>query len=275
MPIAFSMQGEQSLGSALTEWLQLAAIGRKPRTRDYHQEIVAYIRAHWPGDLEASVSSISQSDVLQFVSAIDGLSVSRFNAIATVLKATVPAAYRIKRKRIVLKDRVLISRDQYAALVDELRRRRCSHADLVVEFLAHTGLRINEARQLRWTDVHEDFILAPGSITKNGRPRMIPFVNGIREVLDGLRKVTGSGELVLPQAEAKRALETACKLAGVARLSHHDFRHLFATRCVQSGVDMPTLARWLGHRDGGALLGKIYFHLADEHSRQMAARVTI
>jgi len=29
-------------------------------------------------------------------------------------------------------------------------------------------------------------------------------------------------------------------------------RHLFATRCIENGVDIPTVSRWLGHQDGGA-----------------------
>jgi len=33
-------------------------------------------------------------------------------------------------------------------------------------------------------------------------------------------------------------------------------RHLFATRCIESGVDIPTVSRWLGHKDGGALAMK-------------------
>jgi integrase len=146
---------------------------------------------------------------------------------------------------------------------------------LVIRLLAHTGLRINEARQLRWADVQESFFLVPGRITKNGKPRMIPFVNGVREALAGLRRVTGRRKAILPQAECKRSLRVACKRAGVPRLSHHDFRHLFATRCIQSGVDLPTVARWLGHSDGGALLAKTYYHLADEHSFAMAARVKL
>lgn len=39
--------------------------------------------------------------------------------------------------------------------------------------------------------------------------------------------------------------------------------------------DVPTAARWLGHQDGGALLGRTYFHLVDHHSRRMAARVRL
>jgi hypothetical protein len=46
------------------------------------------------------------------------------------------------------------------------------------------------------------------------------------------------------------------------------------TRCVESGIDIPTVARWLGHSDGGMLALKIYGHLRREHSQSMAARVT-
>ncbi|HTV40435.1 MAG TPA: tyrosine-type recombinase/integrase [Candidatus Sulfotelmatobacter sp.] len=57
----------------------------------------------------------------------------------------------------------------------------------------------------------------------------------------------------IPQAECKRSLRTACELAGLHRLTHHDFRHLFTTRCIESGVDIPTVARWRGDKDGGAM----------------------
>jgi site-specific recombinase XerD len=32
----------------------------------------------------------------------------------------------------------------------------------------------------------------------------------------------------------------------MARITHHDLRHLFAMRCIESGVDVPTVSRWLG-----------------------------
>jgi len=84
------------------------------------------------------------------------------------------AARLLKRRPVRLKDRALLSRAEFDRLLLELDGRPQSHAGLVIRLLAHTGLRINEARQLRWSDVGENFILAPGSITKNGRPRSIP-----------------------------------------------------------------------------------------------------
>ena len=55
--------------------------------------------------------------------------------------------------------------------------------------------------------------------------------------------------------------------------AHGDLRHLFATRCIESGVDIPTVSRWLGHKDGGALAMKVYGHLRDHHSVEMAKKV--
>ncbi|MDB6029926.1 MAG: hypothetical protein JWM16_264, partial [Verrucomicrobiales bacterium] len=49
--------------------------------------------------------------------------------------------------------------------------------------------------------------------------------------------------------------------------------HLFATRCIEAGVDIPTVSRWLGQKDGGALAMKVYGHLRDNHSPGMAKKV--
>ena len=54
--------------------------------------------------------------------------------------------------------------------------------------------------------------------------------------------------------ECQKAMDRAAKIVGIPRITHHDLRHLFATRCIESAVDIPTVSRWLGHKDGGALL---------------------
>jgi hypothetical protein len=73
--------------------------------------------------------------------------------------------------------------------------------------------------------------------------------------------------------ECQKAIDSACKKLGITRFTHHDLRHLFATRCIESGVDIPTVSRWLGHKDGGALAMKTYGHLRDQHSTTMAQKV--
>jgi len=40
-----------------------------------------------------------------------------------------------------------------------------------------------------------------------------------------------------------------------------------------SGIDYMTIAEWVGHQDGGILIGKVYGHLAKSHKREQARRV--
>jgi integrase len=69
-------------------------------------------------------------------------------------------------------------------------------------------------------------------------------------------------------------MDRAARIVGMERITHHDLRHLFATRCIESGVDIPTVSRWLGHKDGGALAMRVYGHLRDHHSTAMAQKVS-
>src|SRR5207302_9738039 len=83
-------------------------------------------------------------------------------------------------------------------------------------------------------------------------------------------------------AEAKRCAH--CKSKRVERrekvlsdklqkFGFHDLRHHFISYAVMSGVDFMTIARWVGHKDGGILIGKVYGHLANEHAQAQAARL--
>ena len=40
-----------------------------------------------------------------------------------------------------------------------------------------------------------------------------------------------------------------------------------------SGIDFMTIARWVGHQDGGILIGKVYGHLSNEHAKRQAKKV--
>ena len=57
--------------------------------------------------------------------------------------------------------------------------------------------------------------------------------------------------------DAKKCLQTTCRKLELPQFTHRDFRHFFATTCIESGVDIPTISRWLGHKDGGALAMRV------------------
>src|SRR5439155_9496998 len=81
------------------------------------------------------------------------------------------------------------------------------------------------------------------------------------------------GERDAPARTFRESLLMARGAAGLPDFGFHDLRRFFASRAVMSGIDFLTVSRWLGHRDGGILLGKRYAHLANEHRKAQAERL--
>jgi integrase len=98
----------------------------------------------------------------------------------------------------------------------------------------------------------------------------------LRDFLARLKdeKKPKAAECVSEIKDAKKSLASACRKLNLPHFTHHDLRHFFATTCIESGVDIPTISRWLGHKDGGALAMKVYGHLRQEHSFEMSKRVS-
>lgn len=65
----------------------------------------------------------------------------------------------------------------------------------------------------------------------------------------------------------------ACKKPGIEGLTHRDLCDAFATSAIEAGVDIPTVAAWLEHADGRALLMRVYVHHRRAHSVVQAAKV--
>jgi len=141
--------------------------------------------------------------------------------------------------------------------------------------LIFTGARVAEARNLTWGNV--DF--EKGQVTIRGTKsetsvRNVPMLPECREFLLSLPR--GRPEDKISQVgDINGSLAGACHRLGIKKVTHHSLRHLFATICIESGVDIPTVSRWLGHADGGALAMRVYGHLRDEHSQTAAAKVKV
>lgn len=190
----------------------------------------------------------------------------------------------IDKVSVPKKKMVLPNTDQFKAIVEALRSSDSSSAQAqgdLVEFLAYSGVRIAEAKGITWNDI--DFsngriYVAPG---KNKHDRYVPMLSNMRTLLENLKSVPRTsrnserrkGNFVLATTEVYTELPAACEKVGAPRITHHDLRHLFATKCIESGVDIPTVSRWLGHLDGGVLAMRIYGHLRDQHSQDMAKLV--
>jgi len=155
-------------------------------------------------------------------------------------------------------------------------------------FMMMSGARLGEISLVTWrkVDWERKQLHLPGYKTETS-DRHIPLFPALEAFLKGLierRKKVAQyrkdkktflepDDTVFRIRECQKSIDTACASSGVHRITHHDFRHLFATAVIESGVDIPTLSRWLGHNDGGVLAMKTYGHLRTDHSQQSAQKV--
>ena len=233
-----------------------------------------------------SPSSINRSiDTLRWVLDI-AVERGQIHANPVLVK---PATGRLKKK-IVQKKLVLPSRSEIVPLLaamDAIPGWGQEGADFC-RFMMMSGARIGEVPLVTWKDIdwERKQIHIPGFKTETS-DRYVPLFAALETFLKRLierRKETAKirsdresflrpTDSLLRIRECQKTLDAACKTTGVSRITHHDFRHLFATAVIESGVDIPTLSRWLGHNDGGVLAMKTYGHLRAEHSQLSAQKV--
>jgi len=163
------------------------------------------------------------------------------------------------------------------------RKPTSAEAGLFVAFLAATGVRPEEARGMEWKNVLPKWLRITGGETgtKNREERLLPISKPLQEILHQLRALPPRekpkpGVKPVPRVklfsiqDPRASLKNACKRLGLPHLTLYDMRHYFITWAIESGVDIPTVAKWIGHRDGGALLMRTYTHIRDLHSLKKA-----
>jgi integrase len=269
----------------------------KRRTRDYWREVLAALQRSWPGLNETEIRKITQADCKKWARAYGKtVSPTRYNGAISVLRHVLNvavetgvvysnAAVVVKRAAVRGKQISLPTIDKFNALIAEMRAGHSRDSVNCADFaagLAFTGWRVGEARELAWRDVDFDAgeIVVRGDAetgTKNWELRRVPLIPDARALFERMRSERGGEPLeakVFRVGECQKSLDRAAKIVGMVRITHHDLRHLFATRCIESGVDIPTVSRWLGHKDGGALAMKTYGHLRREHSITQAQKVS-
>jgi integrase len=154
-------------------------------------------------------------------------------------------------------------------------QRRGTLGGWLFDFLLFSGCRIDSASSALWEDVHWGAGELRFRKAKRGE-YTIPLFPQLKDLLERLREEYPDAQptdRILPTISLQTVLTSACRAVKVPHMSHHTLRHLFATRCIEAGVDIPTVSRWLGHKDGGALAMKTYGHLRQTHSQQQAATV--
>lgn len=156
-----------------------------------------------------------------------------------------------------------------------------------LRLLCFSGARMAEAMRLKWTDVDWDnrqMTIGSDGEVKNRKWRVVDFnpdlENHLKDMLsrkapdsDWLFPSPRRGEEDRPIKSFRESLLLARQAAGLPTFGFHDSRHFFISMCVMSGIDFMTIARWVGHQDGGILIGKVYGHLSNEHAKHQAQKI--
>jgi excisionase family DNA binding protein len=111
----------------------------------------------------------------------------------------------------------------------------------------NTGMRRGEILSLNWPQVDFRSRLVHVIKTKRAKNRIVPMNKTLYETLQALRAEASGTDKVYAWKHVQDAFEKARTAAKLNGLRLHDLRHTFATRLIQSGVDVFTVQKILGH----------------------------
>ena len=229
------------------------------------------------------------------------LSANYVNAIITVLQSSLKRANElgyasayyagaIQRPRIAEGEvKCFTVKEQKAiekAVLDSRKRKM-----LGVIIALYTGLRIGELLSLECSavDMQKRTITVKTTCyeskdengkyakitdsTKSHRIRVIPFPKQLLPIFKELKALSKSGYLIenakgeqMSVRSYQKSFELLVEQLGVSKLSFHALRHTFATRALESGMDIKTLSEVLGHKSATVTLNR-YAHSMMEHKQ--------
>lgn len=177
------------------------------------------------------------------------------------------------------------SQDEINKVIKTLRTypiRNGKKAADFIEFLQLSGVRLEEAQNALRSKINlqKNFMEIKG---KGDKWRIIDLFPNLRIFLEQLMQNNKSEEddRLFPPLKGivydpRKALEIGCKKAEVPIFGFHGLRHAWATHLVELGIDYATIAKWMGHQDGGILVAIRYGkHSRREHFQSTARRVII
>lgn len=145
---------------------------------------------------------------------------------------------------------------------------------LVLMFLYYAGLRLNEARNIKWEDLNFERELIHLKIAKGGKERVVFLHQKIIAALQ-LYGTAHAGYIFLAH-DGKynaRTIQEIVKHASAKasikkRVTPHTLRHSFATHLLEAGADIRYIQSLLGHKD--LKTTQIYTHVANKDIKKLA-----
>ena len=149
---------------------------------------------------------------------------------------------------------------------------------LILSFLYYAGLRLDEARNLKWPDLDFDRKIIHLKTAKGEKERIIFLHDNLIAQLK-FYKANDSQLLFLSNLKRKynkRSIELIVKTAAAnsrinKKVTPHTLRHSFATHLLEAGVDIRYIQQLLGHKD--LKTTQVYTHVADRDIKNLASLI--
>ena len=196
-------------------------------------------------------------------------------------------AKQIRKRKLPKPDRSHFDTTQINALCDAATT-KLKYGDRFanfIKFLCFCGARVSEGLCVSWRHVdweNEQIILGADGETKNRQSRRIDFNSNLSGLLVHMATNKINEKWLFPSTMRgrefehartyKESLKISKNAAGLTSFTFHACRRYFISRAVMSGIDYMTIAKWVGHNDGGILIGKVYGHLSREHMKLQAQK---
>jgi integrase len=139
-------------------------------------------------------------------------------------------------------------------------------------FSCFTGLRISDIKSLTWGDINRGGLQIKKVQKKTGRIVTIPLNPVAWALIDPGDSISRADSFVFPilgikKIDTNKILVTWAEAAGIGkRIGWHTGRRTFATLTIESGADISTVSRLLGH--SGIRVTGIYAQSTDKAKRE-------
>ncbi len=235
----------------------------------------------------------------------NGLSANTVNSVITVMQNSLRVAYSLGCLESYTADKIRRPRakEKQVECFTPAEQKRIEQAVLNdkrpkmfgIILCLYTGLRIGELLALEWSDI--DFAKSELSVTKTCHDakteegyrritdtpktanscRVIPLQRQILPLLREQKKKSRStfvvgGEKMQLVRSYQYSFSRLLKKLGIPHHGFHALRHTFATRALECGMDVRTLAEILGHKNPVVTLNR-YAHSLMPHKHEAMNRL--
>lgn len=165
---------------------------------------------------------------------------------------------------------VVLSKQEIISMLDLLKNK---NHKLVITLLYYSGLRLEEALNLKYSDIDFERKIIHVKHGKGSKDRIVFLHDKISNILknhnDTYILMSERGSRYTKRSIQLIVKNTAKKAKINKKVSPHTLRHSFATHLLEAGADIRYIQKLLGHKD--LKTTQIYTHVANKDITKLSS----